>query len=156
MKRAVFAIATVLTALEPAIAAGVTNGGVSANSLLPPDRDASANWRMAGMLSVGGIPNRTTVCKTLSPLGANKDDTAQIQNAIETCPPGQVVALSAGRFTIAEGNFVQLNRGVTLRGAGPGLTTLERTDGAKLNSYFPGASPSPMIIVGPARWFDGL
>ena len=30
-------------------------GGASAGGLLPPDRNASANWRMAGMLSVGGI-----------------------------------------------------------------------------------------------------
>ena len=58
------------------------------------------------MLSVGGIPNRTKVCKTLSPLGDGKDDTADIQNAIEACPLGQVVLLSAGAFTVAEGHSV--------------------------------------------------
>jgi hypothetical protein len=126
------------------------------DGILPADRDASANWQMAGMLSVGGIPNRTIVCKTVSPLGAGKDDTANIQNAIEACPPGQVVLLSAGAFTVGEGHYVQLNRGITLRGAGPGLTTLQRTNGAKLNSYVPGASPTPMIIVGRGRWFDGF
>ena len=42
--------------------------------LLPPDRDASANWQMAGMLSVGGIPNRTTVCATVSALGSGQDE----------------------------------------------------------------------------------
>lgn len=50
---------------------------------LPPDRDASANWQMAGMLSVGGIPNRTTVCATVSALGSGQDDTADIQDAIK-------------------------------------------------------------------------
>ena len=58
------------------------------------------------MLSVGGIPNRTAVCKTLSPLGAGKDDLANIQNAIESCPAGQVVMLSSGAFTIAEGSCI--------------------------------------------------
>ena len=74
------------------------------------------------MLSVGGIPNRTTVCANVSPLGGNKDDTNNIQAKIEACPIGQVVQLAAGRFTIAEGNYVLLDRGITLRGAGPGST----------------------------------
>jgi len=134
-----------------------TSGGSNAScsatvgtqqALLPPDRDASANWKMAGMLSVGGIPNRTTVCATVSPKGGGADDTANIQNAINACPAGQVVNLSAGIFTIAEGNYVALNKGITLRGAGPGVTTLQRTNGAKLNSYIPGSNPSPMIVVG--------
>ncbi len=68
------------------------------------------------MLSVGGIPNRTAVCKTLSPLGGGKDDSANIQNAIESCSAGQVVMLSSGAFTIAEGNLVFIDKGVTLRG----------------------------------------
>jgi hypothetical protein len=108
------------------------------------------------MLSQGGIPNRTTVCKTVSPLGAGKDDTANIQSAIEACPLDQVVSLAAGAFTIGEGNFVQLDRGVSLRGAGPGATKLQRTNGAKLNSDAPGSNPSPIIIVGPGRWFNGF
>ena len=83
------------------------------------------------MLSVGGIPNRTTVCATLGPLGEGKDDTANIQKAIEACPLGQVVLLAAGAFTVDEGHYVLLNRGVTLRGAGPGVTTLQRTNGCK-------------------------
>jgi len=129
-----------------------SGGGVGGSGLLPPDRDASANWQMAGMLSVGGIPNRTTVCATVSPLGSGQDDTADIQNAINACPLGQVVSLSAGTFTIAEGNYVLLNKGITLRGAGAGVTTLQRTDGAQLGNYAPGSNPSPMIIVGPQRY----
>src|ERR1700680_1131744 len=40
-----------------------------------------------GMTSTGGIPNRTTVCATLSP-------SANIQAALDGCPTGQVVQLS--------------------------------------------------------------
>ena len=107
---------------------------------------------MAGMLSVGGIPNRTTVCATVGPLGSGQDDTTNIQNAVNACPLGQVVSLAAGTFTIAEGKYVLVNKGITLRGAGPGVTILHRTDGARLGSYIPGSSPSPMIIVGPQRY----
>ncbi|HUB16828.1 MAG TPA: hypothetical protein VMB34_33140 [Acetobacteraceae bacterium] len=101
---------------------------------------------------MGGIPNRTTVCATVSPLGNAQDDTTDIQNAINVCPPGEVVMLTAGAFTIAEGNFVLLNAGITLRGAGPGVTILQRTDGAQLGSDAPGANPSPIILVGPQQY----
>ncbi len=121
-------------------------------SVLPPDGDASANWKMAGMLSEGGIPNRTTICATLSPLGNDRDDTADIQNAIESCPDGEVVSLAAGSFTIAEGNYVLIDRDVTLRGAGPGQTILTRKGGARLGSDQPGKNPSPLVILGPERW----
>jgi Pectate lyase superfamily protein len=128
----------------------------SAGSLLPADRNASANWQKAGMLALGGIPNRTTVCSTVNPLGSHRDDTVNIQNAISNCPLGQVVSLAAGTFTIAEGEYVMLNKGITLRGAGAGVTTLQRTNGARLGSYQPGSKPSPIIIVGPMRWNNNL
>src|SRR3954453_10372255 len=117
--------------------------------ILPPARDAGANWRMAGMLSVGGIPQRSTVCATVSPRGGGSDDTTTIQNAIEACPIGQVVRLTAGTFTISEGNFILANRGITLRGAGPGSTILQRSGGAVMNQEQPGNNPSPIVIVGP-------
>ncbi len=120
--------------------------------VLPADGDASANWRMAGLLSQGGIPNRGTVCATLAPLGAGKDDTADIQNAIDACPDGEVVSLSAGLFTIAEGNLVLIHKPVTLRGAGPAATILSRKGGATLGSDQPGKNPSPLIILGPQRY----
>ena len=120
--------------------------------LLPPDRDASANWQMAGMLSVGGIPNRTTVCATVSPLGSGKDDSTNVNNAIAACPAGKVVSLAAGTFTIAEGNYVLIDNGITLRGAGPSATILTRSGGAVLGSDQPGSNPSPMIILGPMEY----
>ena len=39
--------------------------------------------------------------------------------------------LAAGTFIINSGNFLLINKGVTLRGAGPDQTTLAKTDGAK-------------------------
>ena len=104
------------------------------------------------MLSVGGIPNRSTVCATIAPLGSGKDDTAAIQSAIESCPDGEVVSCRRGRFTIAEGNLVLIHKAITLRGAGPGVTVLTRKGGAKLGSDQPGKNPSPMIILGPQRY----
>jgi hypothetical protein len=136
-----------------------SNGGrtascqaIAGSAILPSASNASANWSSAGMLSVGGIPNRTTTCATVSPLGNGQDDTTDIQNAINSCPVGEVVTLAAGTFTIAEGNYVLVNKGITLRGAGPGITTLQRTDGATLGSDSPGSNPSPIIIVGPQEY----
>jgi hypothetical protein len=67
-----------------------------------------------------------------------------------------VVQLAAGTFLINKGNFVLINKAITLRGAGPGQTTLAKTDGAK---PFPqiavGQTPSPLVIVGPSRWGPG-
>jgi hypothetical protein len=118
------------------------------SGILPADRDASVNWKMAGLQSIGGIPNRTTQCgATISPRGGGLDDTASIQNAINNCPAGQVVQLAAGTFTVTEGGYVQMNKGVTLRGAGTGATVLTRTNGATLGTYVPGNNPSPMILA---------
>jgi hypothetical protein len=113
--------------------------------------DRATVWN-PGMMGVGGIPIRSTVCSTLTPRGGGQDDTAQIQVAIRTCPAGQVVQLGAGTFIINSGNFVLLNKGITLRGAGPGQTTLAKTNGAKPDTEAVGANPSPLIIVGPSRW----
>ena len=107
----------------------------------------------------GGIPARTTVCRTVnaSTYGNGASDaTVGIQAAIDACPAGQVVQLSAGTFTIGTtGGYILVNKGITLRGAGPGQTTLQKTNGAKPGSYFPGPYPAPIVIVGPARWDNG-
>jgi len=115
------------------------------SGLLPADRMTVWNPGVAG-----GIPARTTVCRTVSPPGG--DATATIQAAIDACPAGQVVQLSSGTYTINGGNYLLLNKGITLRGAGPGQTTLQKTDGAKPGQEQTGSNPSPLIIVGPARW----
>lgn len=136
-----------------------SNGGrtascqaLASNSILPTASNATANWSAAGMLSVGGIPTRNTACATVSPLGSGQDDTADIQSAVNACAAGDVVMLAAGTFTIGEGNYVLINKGITLRGAGPGVTILQRTNGAQLGSYNPGSSPSPLILLGPQEY----
>ena len=132
---------------------------VTAQSAPPPPPPPSSGLLPADRMTVwnpgvsGGIPARTTVCRTVDPPGG--DATSTIQAAIDACPAGQVVQLSAGTFTINGGNFVLINKGVTLRGAGPGQTTLQKTDGATPGSYIPGPNPSPIVIVGPARWANG-
>jgi hypothetical protein len=138
MKRAFFLAATLLTVLASAVALAATAqsnlaitvtpappppppppGGDPTVGLLPSDRDAYANWSMAGMLSVGGIPNRTTVCATVNPRGGGQDDFNNIQNAINSCPAGQVVQLGAGTFTVHIADLpIQVSTGITLRGTG--------------------------------------
>ena len=142
-----------------------TTGTTSSTGLLPTARDASANWKMAGMVSAGGIPARTTVCATIKPRGSGLDDTTNIQNAVNACPAGQVVSLSAGTFTVTEGNFILLNSGITLRGAGPcagnsasTCTLIQRTNGCQALSRSSngncGSNPTPFIIVGPEEYND--
>ncbi len=169
MTRSARLLRAVLTAFWASVvvfAAILSLGRLSfAQSILPADRDASANWRMAGLLSKGGIPHRTTQCgATINPRGGGQDDTANIQAAINACPAGQVVQLSAGTFTIAEGNYVLLNKGITLRGAGPGSTILSRPTGgcpppaghgATMNCSSGGTSPSEMIHISPVGRFVG-
>jgi hypothetical protein len=122
------------------------------SSILPPTSNASANWQMAGMLSVGGIPNRTSVCATVSPVGGSADDSANINHAIAECPSGQVVLLVPGTFIIAEGKSVLVDNSITLRGSGPGTTILTRIGGATFGTYIPGSNPSPMVILGPQEY----
>src|SRR5260221_5451579 len=121
--------------------------GNETSSFLPADR--ATTWN-PGMMAVGGIPARSTVCATLSPNSPARDDTVRIQAAINVCPIGQVVQLTAGTFLINSGNYLVINKGITLRGAGPDRTTLAKTDGAKPFQSEVGAKPSPLILVGPS------
>jgi len=121
---------------------------ISSDAFLPADR--STVWK-PGMMAVGGIPARSAICATISPSGAS-DDTLRIQAAINVCQTGQVVQLTAGTFLINGGNYLVINKGITLRGAGPGQTTLAKTDGAKPFRSEVGAKPSPLILVGPSMF----
>ena len=115
------AVAAVCDAARVAAAAGNESTSSAAASmralLLPADR--ATRWQ-PGMMGAGGIPARSTVCSTLTPSGGTTDDTARIQAAINVCPVGQVVQLSAGTFLINDGHYLRVNKGITLRGAGPG------------------------------------
>src|SRR5207249_6587087 len=90
------------------------------SGILDPSR--AIDWSNAGI--PGGIPNRTSICATLSP-GATS---SQINNAIASCPAGQVVFLNAGTYNIAGGINFAGHSNVTLRGAGPTQTILQRSE----------------------------
>src|SRR5581483_10066476 len=156
--RVTSALAAALFAFAGDVAGAPASGaapGSSAEAPVPaldPARaflsaERSTLWN-PGMMGAGGIPARSTVCSTLTPSGGTQDDTKRIQAAINACPTGQVVRLSAGTFFVNGGNYILLNKGITLRGARPGLTTLAKTDGAKPFQSEPGPHPSPIIVVG--------
>jgi hypothetical protein len=78
----------------------------------------------------GGIPARTTVCANVNAASYGNgtlDATSGIQAAIDACPVGQVVLLSAGTFSVASGP-IQIDKGIVLRGAGSTRTHLRAPD----------------------------
>jgi len=131
--------------------------------LIDPTRVTA--WK-PGVTYNGGIPNRTAVCGMVTPLGGGQDDTNTIQSAVDTCGdalhPGNVVQLSAGTFTIAEGQWVGINKSITVRGNGPTGnfsttgTLITRTGGAVADQEAAGLTPSPHFILGPSRFGSGL
>jgi hypothetical protein len=140
--------------MDSAYAAVSPPASIDPSAFLPSER--ATTWN-PGLMGVGGIPIRTEICAKLTPRGEALDDTARIQGAINTCPAGQVVQLAAGTFIINGGNFLLINKGITLRGAGPDRTTLAKTDGAKPSPQKGvNPKPSPLIIVGPSRWGNGV
>ena len=90
---------------------------VPAGDIIPADRRTTWN---PGLNAVGGIPDRTTIHRTLSPRGGSLDDTAAIQSALDSCPPGQVVKLSPGTFNINGHGLHFRSSDCTLRGSGTG------------------------------------
>jgi hypothetical protein len=96
-----------------------SSGSDPTSGVLPSYNDAYANWKMAGLQSVGGIPTRTTVCATVNPLGGGQDDFTNIQNAINNCPAGEVVQFAAGAFQVEIADLpIQISTGISLRGTG--------------------------------------
>ena len=148
-----------LVQLEPAPSPSAPSG-----NLLPADRTVAWN---PGLTSVGGIPNRTTIYKTLSPSGG--EDSGAIQAALNSAPAGQVVMLNPGTFVV--NNLLLIRRPITLRGSGAGVTRLVKTNGARprtstvilstkgiLAPVDPDSykyDAQPVIIVGPSRWNNG-
>jgi hypothetical protein len=140
-----------LAAILLCVAANVTllaEPRAAAAQILPADRATAWNPGIPG-----GVPTRTTVCATVnaSTYGSGSSDaSAGIQAAINGCPVGQVVKLSAGTFKINTSPLV-IARGISLRGAGPGVTFLKRTNGAVEGSGSASVS-DPVVIIGPNRW----
>jgi hypothetical protein len=84
------------------------------SDLLPDDR--LYDWGSYSGVP-GGIPNRTTIFRTLTPANT----VAEINAAIAACPSGQVVYLSTGTYNLGAGSITFGKKaGVTLRGSGGG------------------------------------
>src|SRR5262249_30876840 len=102
--------------LIPANRVTVWQPGVTYNAIPAP---RSAGNTIPSTPGAGyGIPNRTTIYKKLSPSGG--DDTPAIQAALNGCPAGQVVLLTAGVFNINGNGLSFVTPNCTLRGAGAG------------------------------------
>jgi hypothetical protein len=98
--------------------------------IVPADR--RVDWSLAGI--PGGVPVRETVCATIDAAAygdGTTDATDAIQDAIDRCPPGQVVILPAGTYRTTD--TVHLRTDKTLRGAGPEGTVI-RYEGAGTRS----------------------
>lgn len=91
------------------------------SGILSPSR--AIDWSQAGL--PGGIPNRTTICATITAStygNGSSDATSGIQSALNNCASGGVVSLSSGTFLV-DGNLT-VPSNVTLRGAGADQTIL--------------------------------
>lgn len=96
------------------------------DSIIPKER--KIDWSNAGI--PGGIPQRETICTTIDGEAyghGDVDAAAAIQNAIDNCPDGHVVYIPQGVYLIS--GTIHLYDNDTLRGAGPGITTLKHTGG---------------------------
>jgi hypothetical protein len=123
----------------------VCTGGSAGTYALPADR--ATTWRPGVTHGGSGIPARTQVCATVPP--GSGDRTSAIQDAIDSCPEGQVVQLTAGTYTCNV--LLLIAKGITLRGAGAGQTIIQKTNGAVFGDYDP-PDPSPNLVIGPNRW----
>jgi hypothetical protein len=117
------------------LASAIVMPAVAAGQILPVARGTEWNPGVPGE-----IPNRTAICARVdaSTYGNGASDaTGGIQAAIDSCPAGQVVQLSAGTFRLAAGPL-SIQKGITLRGEGPNRTTLQKPDG----------TGQPTILIG--------
>ena len=129
--------------------------GTSTNGSYALPADRVTTWNTAGMLTKGGIPSATwPVCNAtpLAPSGGS-DDSAAINNLIQGCAPGTVAQLGPGTFIMGRGNYVLLDKGVVLRGAGAGKTILKNPlNGPATQQSQAATDPTPILVVGPNRW----
>jgi hypothetical protein len=104
-----------------------TATNTSASDEIIPD-DRKIDWGYAGI--PGGIPKRTSVCATIDRAifgNGTIDATAAIQDALDTCPDGEVVYIPQGIYLVL--GTIHLYNFDTLRGAGPGNTILKHSGG---------------------------
>jgi Pectate lyase superfamily protein len=138
---------------------GLSSALYSGATIIPVDR--TAPWE--GNVGVpGGIPTRTAIYKNIvTDLGADPtgvvDCTAIVQNALQSCPAGQVVYAPAGTFRLNSRVYTAWSvNNVTLRGAGPGVTILKGYGSSNAmflfgNAQWPPPVPTVPIIAGATK-----
>jgi hypothetical protein len=134
MKRLLLVIITLLS---------IGSAQFSFAQIIPDDRRITWNPGIPG-----GIPNRTTIFKTIDATAygnGTTDATDVIQNAVNDCPVNQVVYLPAGTYSIT--SAIEIRKGIVLRGAGPDKTKLVYNGIVDNNSR-------PLIIIGGSGYYD--
>ena len=113
-------------------------------TILPADR--VFQWQ--GNVGVpGGIPTRTVIYKNMVTAGAKSNGSADcsaiLQNAINSCPPNQVIYFPAGTYRIDNliSNLTRSN--ITIRGAGMGKTRLMLRTGGGNGAFNIGTADWP-------------
>jgi hypothetical protein len=107
------------------------NAGFS--EIIPSNRRIAWSREIVGV--PGGIPNRTVIFAdvTKKPYNADNkglsDAASAIQNAINACPPNQVVYMPPGTYRINSPIKFGFRKGITLRGAGTNTVLVDRTAG---------------------------
>lgn len=94
---------------------------------------------------IGGFPKRFTVCARADDKkygSGNLDSTSYIQGLIDKCPEGQVVYLPAGNYKIS-GSII-VNKGVVLRGDGPGK---KGQGGTQIRAELPANSSAAIYLA---------
>jgi len=110
------AICTASGYTNSAVASATYTISASGVGYIPTANNVATNWQNAGLQSVGGIPNRTTVCATVTPSGG--DDYSNIQAAINGCAANGVVQIS-GALTVKLADLpINISKGIVLRGVG--------------------------------------
>ena len=126
----------------------------SSNGSYALSADRGTAWNLAGLLTKGGVPSANWPKCNATPLAPNgsDDDSTAINALIQSCAPGTVVQLGKGTFLMGVNQYILINKGVVLRGAGAGQTILKNPRNLPLVDT--SADPVPIVIVGPGRWVN--
>jgi hypothetical protein len=138
--------------IVPAVLAALAGSASSTGAWFRLPQDRVVTWE--GNVGVSGdIPKRAAICSSVKPSGG--DDAPAINSAISKCSSDQVVQLSAGTYLI--GNPINMKSGITLRGAGMGVTQLRGSASFKGNYLigFEGPGYSYNLSTTPARGISG-
>ena len=148
--------------------------------VLPTYNDASANWKVAGLAKIGGIPTSWSDCTsaqagvTLPLMPSGGDDVANAQTAIDNCPNYTVIEVGPGAFKVSAqiaNHTIWINRSfIILRGvadtntsapyrqtqivASPGGATQGYVTGGSNCGGCAGFAASP-IYVSPSAFLNG-